>query len=103
MQCPPRLVLVHWIDAFDSANGWIALKDYEPQTQHVFQVGFVVDDVLDGHLSLTGSWCPADGKDAVEDVGMITHIPIGMVQCVVELPVPEWGRAYPHPPRFDAT
>lgn len=98
----PRLVMVHWIDAFDSSNGWITLKEHKPKAQHVYQCGFVCDDVLDGYLSLTGCWCP-EPAGMGDDVGMITHIPLAMVQRVVELAVPEWGRSYPEGSGFDAT
>jgi len=97
----PRLVIVHWIDAFDGPNGWTSLKDYKAKPQHVYQVGYILDDLLDGHLSLTGSWCPE--PDGFDEIGMVTHIPVGMVQSVAELAVPDWGRAYPPMGGFDAT
>lgn len=102
MDIPPRLIMVHWIDAFDSHNGWVDIKEYEPKVCHVIQVGFVVDGLLDGHLSLTGSWCP-EPDDEVTTIGMVSHIPLGMVVEVKELAVPEWGRSTPEGQGFDAT
>ena len=102
MQVARTPVFVHWIDAYDSSNGWIQVKEYKPQPCHVYQVGYIIEGLLDGHLSLTGSWCPEPDGD-VDDIGMVTHIPDGMVQKVVQLGVPPWGAVYPASGGFDAT
>jgi hypothetical protein len=83
------LVAVHWIDAFDSPNGWIATGDYKPKTQHVVSVGWLWPDILEGYVSLTGSYCP-DEEPELDTVGMVTHIPVGMVQKVVALGHPQF-------------
>ena len=103
MMSVPRLVMIHWIDAFDSENGWISLKDYKPVAQHVFQCGFMCDELVDGYVSVTGAWCPEPAHGEVQEVAMITHIPVGMIQSMVEVAVPEWGRSYPPSVEFDAT
>lgn len=95
MRSPARLVMIHWIDAFDSENGWISLKDYRAQSQHVFQCGFLCDIIIEGYVSVTGAWCPEPAEGDVQDVAMITHIPVGMIQSMAEVEVPEWGRSYP--------
>ena len=86
---PWSLVAVHWIDAFDSTNGWINTKEYSPQTQHVVSVGWLWADLLEGYLSVTCSYCPNEDPD-MDTVGMVTHIPVGMVQKVVMLGTPQF-------------
>jgi len=78
------MVAVHWIDAYDSENGWIETKTYKPKPQHVISVGWLWPDLLEGYVSITGSYCPNDEPE-METVGMITHIPVGMVRRVVIL------------------
>jgi len=87
--CPWSLVAIHWIDAFDSSNGWIHTKDYAPKPQHVVSVGWLWPDILEGYLSVTCSWCPEEEPE-LDSVGMVTHIPLGMVQRVVTLGEPDW-------------
>ena len=92
MKIPPKLAVVHWTDAFDSSNGWITVKDYKPTPQYVITVGYVWEDCLPGHLSLTTSWCPsADNSDEAGDVGMVTHIPKGMVNQISYLTSPDFS------------
>jgi len=88
-KCQWSLVAVHWIDAFDSANGWIGTKTYEPKPQHVISVGWLWPDLLDGYVSVTCSWCPEEEPE-MDTVGMVTHIPTGMVQKIVVLDEPRW-------------
>jgi hypothetical protein len=88
-RCPWSLVAVHWIDAFDSENGWIRTKDYKAKPQHVISVGWLWPDLLEGYVSVTCSWCPEEETE-METVGMVTHIPAGMVQKIVVLGEPEW-------------
>lgn len=95
MKLPPKLVVIHWTDAFDSSNGWINVKEYKPTPQYVITVGYVWEDCLPGHISLTTSWCTVDensneANEAV-DVGMVTHIPKGMVNKIVELTLPDFS------------
>jgi hypothetical protein len=87
---PWSLVAVHWIDAFDSPNGWTDTKDYKAKVQHVVSVGWLWPDILEGYLSVTGSYCP-DEDPPMGTVGMVTHVPIGMVQRVVILDPPPVG------------
>lgn len=90
MKIPPKLVCVHWTDAFDSSNGWITIKEYSPKATHVISVGYMLEDNLPGHISITGSWFPSE-EDEVSECGMITHIPKGMVNTVVELTAPDFS------------
>lgn len=85
--CPWALVAVHWIDAFDSENGWIHTKTYKAKPQHVVSVGWLWPELLDGYVSVTCSYCP-DEEPEMDTVGMVTHIPTGMVQKVVNLGTP---------------
>jgi hypothetical protein len=88
-KCPWSLVAVHWVDAFDSTNGWINTKEYKPKTQHVVSVGWLWPDILEGYVSVTCSWCPMEEPE-LDTVGMVTHIPVGMVQKVVVIDEPAW-------------
>ena len=105
MKIPPKLVCVHWTDAFDSSNGWITIKEYTPKATHVISVGYLLEDNLMGHITLTGSWFPSD-EDEITECGMITHIPKGMVNIVVELTAPNfssldlsaYGETHPNQP-----
>lgn len=86
MKLPAKLVVVHWTDAFDSVNGWLTVKDYKPRACFVISVGFLWENCLAGHISITGSWFPdSDHKEEASECGMISHIPIGMVNKVVEI------------------
>lgn len=92
MRLPAKLVAVHWTDAFDSENGWIDAKTYKPKPTHVISVGFLWEDCLEGHISLTGSWFPEDGdKETADEVGMVSHIPTGMVNKIIYLPSPDFS------------
>lgn len=87
---PWSLVAIHWIDAFDSSNGWISIKDYKPQKQSVVCVGWLWPDILEGYVSLTCSYFPDEDPES-DTIGMVTHIPLGMVQKVVVLGHPNFG------------
>jgi hypothetical protein len=86
---PWSLVAIHWIDAFDSSNGWVSMKEYKPKTQHVVCVGWLWPDLLEGYVSVTCSYFPDEDPEA-DTVGMVTHIPTGMVQKVVVLGHPQF-------------
>jgi hypothetical protein len=81
MSCPWSLVSVHWIDAYDSDNGWIEIETYKPEACHVVSVGFLWPDCLPGYISITGSYMP-DEVPNLKTIGMVTHIPVSMVQNV---------------------
>lgn len=87
-KCPWSLVVIHWIDAFDSTNGWIDLSDYKPTATHVISVGYLYPDALEGYVTITGSYF-ADELPKMDQVGMLTHIPCAMVQKIVVLEQPE--------------
>lgn len=89
--CPWSLVAIHWTDAFDSENGWICIREYKPKPCEVVSVGFLYPDVLDGYISITGSYMP-DELPEMETIGMITHIPCAMVKQIVVLEQPNWSQ-----------
>lgn len=90
MSCPWSLVAIHWTDAFDSTNGWVDVDHYEPKPAHVVSVGWLWPDKLDGYVSITGSYMPDEAPE-METVGMVTHIPKGMVNKIVMLGEPNWS------------
>jgi hypothetical protein len=93
MKLPARLVAIIWTDAFDSDNGWITVRDYKPKPQRVVTVGYLWEDALEDHISVTSSWCfeDDDGRTEADEVGMVTHIPSGMVNQLVYLPDPAFS------------
>jgi len=108
MKLPAKLVAVHWTDAFDSDNGWITVKTYKPKPCHVVSVGFLWEDCLEGHVSITGSWFPEEeSPHEADDVGMVSHIPLKMVNKIIVLPDPDFSsvsdsaseQAHPSVPR----
>jgi len=84
---PWALVAIHWIDAFDSSNGWISIKEYKAKPQHVVSVGWLWPDLLEDYVSVTCSYCPDEDPEP-DSIGMITHIPVGMVQKIINLGTP---------------
>lgn len=93
MKLPAKLVAIIWTDAFDSDNGWITVRDYKPKPQRVVTVGYLWEDILEGHISVTSSWCfeDDDGRTEADEIGMVTHIPSGMVNQLIHLPEPEFS------------
>lgn len=87
MNCPWRLVAVHWQDAHDGPGGWTTVSNYKPARKTVMQVGYVWPDCLVGHLTLVSSYSPDEGLE-LDEVGMASHIPLGMVLEVVDLVEP---------------
>lgn len=96
MTCPWSLVSIHWIDAFDSSNGWIELDDYKPQVANVISVGFLYPDCLSGYVTITGSYFP-DELPTLKTVGMVTHIPVDMVKSIIVLEQPKIDLTLQHP------
>jgi len=88
--CPWSLVAVHWTDAFDSENGWVDVEEYTATPAHVVSVGYLWPDALEGYVSVTGSFMP-DELPEMKTVGMVTHIPTGMVNKVVVLAQPDFN------------
>ena len=86
--CPWSLVVIHWIDAFDSSNGWVDLEEYKPSPLSVVSVGYLYPDCLEGYVTITGSYFP-DDLPKMESVGMLTHVPCAMVQKIVMLEQPQ--------------
>ena len=87
MSCPWALVTVHWIDAFDSENGWIEMDNYKPEICNVISVGYVWPECLSGYITITGSYFP-DELPNLKVLGMVTHIPTKMVEKIVVLEQP---------------
>ena len=87
MTCPWALVAVHWVDAFDSENGWIEVDSYRPVVCNIVSVGYLWPDCLSGYLSITGSYFP-DELPTLKTAGMVTHIPTKMVEKIMVLEQP---------------
>jgi hypothetical protein len=91
MRCPWSLVAIHWMDAYDSENGWIEVDKYKPAATTVVTVGYLWPDCLPGYVSVTASWMPDELEDP-KTVGMVTHIPTGMVKQIKILEHPVFER-----------
>ena len=75
----PPLSLVDWHDAH-ADHGWVDRGDIDTEPRLVRSVGWVLENVKRGHLTLAQSWDPdTDSWDA------LLHIPICMVQTVASL------------------
>lgn len=81
MSCCWSLVAVHWVDAFDSDNGWIEMDNYKPEICNVVSVGYLWPDCLSGYITITGSYFP-DELPNLKTIGMVTHIPTEMVENI---------------------
>ncbi len=88
MSCPWSLVSIHWIDAYDSDNGWIEVDTYKAEVCHVMSVGFLWPDCLTGYITITGSYMP-DEVPNLKTIGMVTHIPTAMVKNIFVLEQPK--------------
>jgi len=85
--CPWSLVCIHWLDAFDSSNGWVQLDTYKPKAADMVSVGYLYPDCLEDYVTITGTYM-ADELPAMETVGMLTHIPCAMVKKIIVLEQP---------------
>jgi hypothetical protein len=97
MTCPWSLVAIHWIDAYDSENGWIEIDTYKGEPANVVSVGFLWPDCLAGYVTITGSYMP-DEVPNLKTIGMVTHIPTAMVQNITVLEQPKLKLTLQHPP-----
>jgi hypothetical protein len=97
MSCPWSLVAIHWIDAYDSENGWIEIDTYKGEPANVVSVGFLWPDCLAGYVTITGSYMP-DEVPNLKTIGMVTHIPTAMVQNITVLEQPKLKLTLQHPP-----
>lgn len=86
----PKLAIVTWLDAFDGPTGWVDPTDYHPYPVEPFSVGWIVDDFLEDHLTIVGTFL-FDKNDVGNPIyySNPSHIPIGMVQSITYIDVPE--------------
>lgn len=75
-----KLVLVEWIDAQADAVMWSGLEELETEPRLIRTVGYLIEDVIEGHTTVAGSW-----DEFAEVFGSVMHIPNGMVQNVRQL------------------
>ena len=90
---------IHWIDAYDSDNGWIEVDTYKAEVCHVMSVGFLWPDCLTGYITITGSYMP-DEVPNLKTIGMVSHIPVAMVQSVKVLDQPKIDLTLQQPARM---
>lgn len=86
--CPWSLVCIHWLDAFDSDNGWVSLETYKPVAADMISVGYLYPSCLPNYVTITGTYM-ADELPEMKTVGMLTHIPCAMVKKIVVLEQPQ--------------
>lgn len=75
-----RLVVVLWRDAHADGDSWISVDEIEDEPYIVESVGFVLEAVKSGHISLCQSL--ADDEGVVDHV---LHIPNEMVVDIINL------------------
>ena len=73
-----RILLVEWVDAADTTDGWTHLDDLDLDARVTTTVGIELPDVLPGHVVLVQSTC----ADMVDNV---MQIPNGMIRATVVL------------------
>lgn len=76
-------VKVVWCDAFDGPSGWTLLTSYKPDSVRPTTVGFLVEDLMDGHLTVCSSFFCGDEGELV--ISNPIHIPNGMVLSITPL------------------
>ena len=76
------MVLIVWRDAHADAHGWTEIDDLDIEPRVVRTVGWMLDEVKAGHLSV------AQSMDDTR-VDQVIHIPDGMVLATVHLHVSE--------------
>jgi hypothetical protein len=77
-----RLVVVLWRDAHADGDSWISVDDIEDCPYIVESVGFVLESVKAGHISLCQSLAADEGI-----VDHVIHIPNEMIVEVTDLPL----------------
>ena len=84
----PRLAIVEWFDAFDGQSGWVDMDEYDPKPVRPLSVGWLVPDYMEDHITLMGSYLYDYNDHNSVHYSTASHIPIGMVQSITYLDVP---------------
>jgi hypothetical protein len=85
----PQLAIIVWIDAFDGHSGWIDLREYKPKAMEPVSVGWVLPDFMEGHVTLMGTYLVDQNDDNEVQFSTSSHIPLGMVQSITYIDVPD--------------
>lgn len=75
-----RLAVVLWRDAHADGDSWISVEDIEDCPYVVESVGFVLEAVKSGHISLCQSLADDDGV-----VDHVLHVPNEMIIEIIDL------------------
>jgi len=75
-----RIVVVVWRDAHADGGSWLSVDEIEDEPYIVESVGFVLEGVKSGHVSICQSLGDDDGV-----VDHVLHIPDGMIVRVTNL------------------
>lgn len=85
----PKLAIVVWLDAFDGPSGWVDLKEYKPKAMEPVSVGWILPDFMEGHITMMGTYMVDHNDENTVQFSTPSHIPIGMVQSITYLDVPD--------------
>lgn len=87
----PRLAVVEWLDAFDGPTGWISKNKYKVNPVRPFSVGWIIEEILDGHVNLVGTFLVDRNDESADFISYSNpaHIPAGMVQSITYIDLPD--------------
>ena len=91
----PKLAVVEWLDAFDGPTGWVGADEYCPHPVRPVSIGWVIENMLEDHISLVGTYLidvnedTKDKKVAAVYYSNPAHIPLGMVQSITYIDLPD--------------
>lgn len=85
----PQLAIIVWRDAFDGGGGWVDLKEYKPKSIEPVSVGWIIPDFMEDHITLMGTYLVDQNDSNGVQFSTPSHIPLGMVQSITYLDVPD--------------
>lgn len=89
----PKLAIIKWLDAFDGPTGWIDPEEYKPYPIVPYSTGWVIEGMLDDHISLVGTYLIDRNEDVPDSKAIYysnpAHIPLGMVQSITYIDIPD--------------
>lgn len=88
----PKLAIIKWLDAFDGPTGWVDPETYNPHPVTPYSVGWVIEGVIQDHVSLVGTYLVDCNEDIPDSKAVYysnpAHIPTGMIQSITYIDIP---------------